>query len=296
MKTVSSARRKRAVARRDADARGPGRPTRRGRAFVIRADGKSLISSHMHGSQQARARFGCRNLTAHRAPRALVGGPGMGLTLRATLDALGPGAQVVVAELVPAVVGWNRGPLAAHLLRDRRVRVAVGDVAALLRARPGDLAPRRGQRPVGLHPARQRGTLRRRRPRGRARRAGGLVRGIFGRSHGGAASVEGLRRHAAYRPHQRGQAAAPDADPPTAPRLPRLRRPRPAVEARRPRDLSVPANALSGSFWEGSVTARRRAATCARLQAQATAPRRIAAARSVTACLCASLSRVTFFT
>jgi spermidine synthase len=112
-------------------------PTRRGRELVFHADGKSLMSSRKHGSEEALARFGCRHLTAHQAPRALVGGPGMGSTLRATLDALGPGEQVVVAELVPAVVGWNRGPLAAHPLRDRRVRVAVGDVAALLRARPG---------------------------------------------------------------------------------------------------------------------------------------------------------------
>jgi spermidine synthase len=114
--------------------------TRRDGEFVIHADGKSLMSSRMHGSEEALARFGCRHLAAYEAPRVLVGGLGMGFTLRATLDALGPGAQVVVAELVPAVVEWNRGPLgplAAHPLRDRRVRVAVGDVAALLRASPG---------------------------------------------------------------------------------------------------------------------------------------------------------------
>lgn len=114
--------------------------TRRGGEFVIHADGKSLMSSRMHGSEEALARSGCRHLAAHEAPRVLVGGLGMGFTLRATLDLLGPGAQVVVAELVPAVVEWNRGPLgplAAHPLRDRRVRVAVGDVAALLRASPG---------------------------------------------------------------------------------------------------------------------------------------------------------------
>ncbi len=70
----------------------------------------------------------------------LVGGLGMGFTLRATLDLLPPDASVVVAELVPAVVDWNRGllgPLAGHPLKDRRVLVEVGDVAASLRASPG---------------------------------------------------------------------------------------------------------------------------------------------------------------
>ena len=67
----------------------------------------------------------------------LVGGLGMGFTLRATLDVLPPDATVVVAELVPAVVEWNRGPLgslAAMPLKDRRTRVEVGDVADVLRA------------------------------------------------------------------------------------------------------------------------------------------------------------------
>jgi spermidine synthase len=70
----------------------------------------------------------------------LVGGLGMGFTLRATLDLLAPSASVVVAELVPAVVEWNRGPLgplAEHPLRDQRVRVDVGDVAATLSSSPG---------------------------------------------------------------------------------------------------------------------------------------------------------------
>ena len=70
----------------------------------------------------------------------LVGGLGMGFTLRATLDLLPPHASVVVAELVPAVVDWNRGPLgplAAHPLKDPRVVVEVGDVAVTLRSSPG---------------------------------------------------------------------------------------------------------------------------------------------------------------
>jgi spermidine synthase len=73
-------------------------------------------------------------------PCVLVGGLGMGFTLRATLDFLPPDAIVEVAELVPAVVDWNRGPLgplAGHPLKDRRVRVHVGDVAVMLGAGPG---------------------------------------------------------------------------------------------------------------------------------------------------------------
>ena len=81
----------------------------------------------------------------------------MGFTLRATLDLLPPDATVVVAELVPAVVEWNRGPLgplAGHPLKDQRVDVELGDVAATLRASRAALrrrAARRGQRPGRLH-------------------------------------------------------------------------------------------------------------------------------------------------
>ena len=70
----------------------------------------------------------------------LVGGLGMGFTLKATLDLLPPDAIVTVAELVPAVVQWNRGPLASladHPLSDRRVRIEVTDVGFTLRANPG---------------------------------------------------------------------------------------------------------------------------------------------------------------
>jgi spermidine synthase len=111
--------------------------TRRGGEYVIHADGKSLMSSRMHGSEEALAAFACRGLTGREAPCVLVGGLGMGFTLRAALDLLPSGARVVVAELVPEVVAWNRGPLgplAGHPLADRRVRVEECDVAAVLRA------------------------------------------------------------------------------------------------------------------------------------------------------------------
>jgi spermidine synthase len=111
--------------------------TRQGSEYVILASGKPLMSSRMHGSEEALAAFGCRDARRREAPCVLVGGLGMGFTLRATLDVLPPDATVLVAELVPAVVEWNRGPLgslAAHPLTDRRVTVEIGDVAAVIAA------------------------------------------------------------------------------------------------------------------------------------------------------------------
>jgi spermidine synthase len=110
--------------------------TRHDRELIILAGGRPLMSSRVHGSEQALATFGCRDVPT-REPRVLVGGLGMGFTLRATLDLLPADATVVVAELVPAIVDWNRGPLghlAEHPLKDRRVRVDVGDVLDTLRA------------------------------------------------------------------------------------------------------------------------------------------------------------------
>ena len=111
--------------------------TRRGDELIILADGKPLMSSRMHGSEEALATLACARARTLDEPSVLVGGLGMGFTLRATLDLLPPDATVVVAELVPAVVEWNRGPLgplAKHPLKDTRVRVEVGDVAAVLRS------------------------------------------------------------------------------------------------------------------------------------------------------------------
>jgi spermidine synthase len=112
---------------------------RRDREYVILADGKPLMSSRMHGSEEALAMFGCRQARIRAQAHVLVGGLGMGFTLRATLDQLQPDAAVVVVELLPAVVEWNRGPLgplAGHPLTDRRVRVEVADVAQVLRSSP----------------------------------------------------------------------------------------------------------------------------------------------------------------
>jgi spermidine synthase len=113
---------------------------RRSDEYVILANGKSLMSSRMHGSEEALATFACRNVTALERPSVLIGGLGMGFTLRATLDLLSPNATVVVAEIVPAVVEWNRGPLAAlagNPLADARVRVEIDDVAVTLASQPG---------------------------------------------------------------------------------------------------------------------------------------------------------------
>ena len=109
---------------------------RRSGEYVILAGGRPLMSSRMHGSEEALADVACRQTRGMDEPSVLVGGLGMGFTLRATLDALPGTATVVVSELVAGVVEWNRGPLgtlAGHPLADPRTRVEVGDVAALLR-------------------------------------------------------------------------------------------------------------------------------------------------------------------
>jgi spermidine synthase len=113
---------------------------RRSDEYLILADGAILMSSRMHGSEEALAAFACRGMRRLKRPGVLIGGLGMGFTLRATLDLLSPEATVVVAELVPAMVEWNRGPLgslAGHPLSDKRVRVETGDVAVTLRSGRG---------------------------------------------------------------------------------------------------------------------------------------------------------------
>ena len=113
---------------------------RRSDEYLILADGAILMSSRMHGSEEALATFACQRVRTLQQPSVLIGGLGMGFTLRATLDLLPPDATVVVAELVPAVVEWNRGPLgplAGHPLKDKRVRVETGDVAVTLSSRLG---------------------------------------------------------------------------------------------------------------------------------------------------------------
>ena len=107
--------------------------------FYLILDGDELMSSRKPDSESALGRLACRRLMSERkatkrGPRVLIGGLGFGYTLRAVLDALPPTAEVVVAELFPEVVEWNRlylGVLCNHPLEDPRVRVRVGDVGDL---------------------------------------------------------------------------------------------------------------------------------------------------------------------
>jgi spermidine synthase len=122
---------------------GDGAPLRlmqRGTEFSIMSGAFELMNNRLSGSEEALARLACERVGGRAAPRLLIGGLGMGFTLRAALADLGPTAEVVVAELIPAVVAWARGPLAevfAGCLDDPRVTVREGDVGAMIRAGQG---------------------------------------------------------------------------------------------------------------------------------------------------------------
>jgi spermidine synthase len=103
--------------------------------YALFAGGKLLMSSRAHGSEEALAAMACEDAKALPAPSVLIGGLGMGFTLRAALDLLPPDARITVAELQPAVVTWNRGvlgPLAGHPLMDKRAHVETTDVGEIL--------------------------------------------------------------------------------------------------------------------------------------------------------------------
>jgi len=114
---------------------------RRGAEFSIMSGSTELMNSRLGGSEEALATLTCARLEDRRAPRILIGGLGMGFTLRAALSRLGADAQVVVAELVPSVVSWARGPMAEVFggsLEDPRVTLREADVGDLITpARPG---------------------------------------------------------------------------------------------------------------------------------------------------------------
>jgi len=105
--------------------------------FAISIPGRGeLMNSRVHGSEIALAELTCKRLAERDAPRLLIGGLGMGFTLAAALDAIGSGAEVTVAELVPEVVEWNRdlvGGPSGNPLNDARTRIFVGDVGNVLR-------------------------------------------------------------------------------------------------------------------------------------------------------------------
>lgn len=107
--------------------------------FLILVDGRVLMQSVAHRSELELAVVACRPLREAARPRVLVGGLGMGYTLRAALDELPAAAEVTVAELTPQIVEWCRGPLGpltSHAVDDPRVRLHVGDVAKLIASTP----------------------------------------------------------------------------------------------------------------------------------------------------------------
>ena len=113
---------------------------RRGEEFSIRAGAVVLMSSRMSSSEIALADVACERLRGRKHCRVLIGGYGMGFTLRAALAGLGKDAEIVVAELVPAVIRWAKGPMAqmtGDSLDDPRVRIHEGDVRDVIAAARG---------------------------------------------------------------------------------------------------------------------------------------------------------------
>jgi spermidine synthase len=114
---------------------------RRGGDFMISLGRNELMTSRTSGSEEALATLTCERIAGAKAPHVLVGGYGMGFTLRAALGVLGRDATVTVAELVPEIFAWARGPMqemTGASLADKRVRLVEGDVAEQIRdARQG---------------------------------------------------------------------------------------------------------------------------------------------------------------
>src|ERR1700753_595814 len=113
---------------------------RRGAEFSMMLGQNELMNSRLSGSEEALATLSCRRIESVKRPHILIGGLGMGFTLRAALKVLGPDARIVVAELVPAVIAWARGPMAelfGDSLSDPRAEIReadVGDVIASSRS------------------------------------------------------------------------------------------------------------------------------------------------------------------
>jgi spermidine synthase len=109
----------------------------RGSEFSIMLGTNELMNSRLSGSEEALAKLSCGKIAGRSQPKILIGGLGMGFTLRAALAELGSDAGVTVAELVPAVVAWARGPMAILFdgcLDDPRVSVLEADVGHIIRA------------------------------------------------------------------------------------------------------------------------------------------------------------------
>ena len=111
----------------------------RGAEFSMKLGQNELMSSRLSGSEEALATLACRRLEAVKAPHLLIGGLGMGFTLRAALAVLGPKARITVAELVPAVIAWARGPMAeifGDSLDDPRASILSADVIEVIASKP----------------------------------------------------------------------------------------------------------------------------------------------------------------
>jgi spermidine synthase len=110
---------------------------RRGDEFSMMLGQNELMNSRLSGSEEALATLTCRRIEAVKAPYLLIGGLGMGFTLRAALAVLGTQARIVVAELVPAVIAWARGPMAklfGDSLDDPRASILSADVVDVIRS------------------------------------------------------------------------------------------------------------------------------------------------------------------
>lgn len=110
---------------------------RHGDDHMIMVDNNELMSSRVGGSEEALAVMTCERLGANASPHLLIGGYGLGFTLRAALEKFGNGGRATVAELVPEIIEWARGPMAAltaGCLDDPRVRLLAGDVATEIRS------------------------------------------------------------------------------------------------------------------------------------------------------------------
>jgi len=111
---------------------------RRGTEFSMMLGPNELMNSRLSGSEEALATLACKRLEAVKGPHLLIGGLGMGFTLRAALAVLGAEARITVAELVPAVIAWARGPMAGIFgdsLSDPRANIREADVADVIGAR-----------------------------------------------------------------------------------------------------------------------------------------------------------------
>ena len=109
----------------------------RGAEFSMRLGQNELMSSRLSGSEEALATLACRRIEAVKSPHILIGGLGMGFTLRAALAVLGSDARIMVAELVPAVIAWARGPMAdifGDSLDDPRASIREADVVDVIRS------------------------------------------------------------------------------------------------------------------------------------------------------------------